>query len=280
MNSPSAMRGPGRSFRLAEYFGIEVRVHWSFVALIGGLGLWVLAETGSLRAVGQILIPIGMVFLCVVLHEYGHALTARHFGIRTRAITLLPIGGVAALERNPSSPVQELWIAAAGPAVNFLLAGLIWVFMATTGGISSGLLSGSAEASTLGWLFRMNLLLGTFNLLPALPMDGGRILRASLALRMSNLKATRIASRAARGIAALMIFFGLTWGEWMLALIGGFVWRTARAELFQAMAREALQARRENRFGEAAPGPDLMMEKTSAGEWAPPHSYRHSQRSE
>ncbi|HIF97087.1 MAG TPA: hypothetical protein EYQ54_08690 [Myxococcales bacterium] len=280
MNSPSAMRGPGRSFRLAEYFGIEVRVHWSFVALIGGLGLWVLAETGSLQAVGQILIPIGMVFLCVVLHEYGHALTARHFGIRTRAITLLPIGGVAALERNPSSPVQELWIAAAGPAVNFLLAGLIWVFMATTGGISSGLLSGSAEASTLGWLFRMNLLLGTFNLLPALPMDGGRILRASLALRMSNLKATRIASRAARGIAALMIFFGLTWGEWMLALIGGFVWRTARAELFQAMAREALQARRENRFGEAAPSPDLVMEKTSAGEWAPPHSYRHSQRSE
>ncbi len=274
------MRGPGRSFRLAEYFGIEVRVHWSFVALIGGLGLWVLAETGSLQAVGQILIPIGMVFLCVVLHEYGHALTARHFGIRTRAITLLPIGGVAALERNPSSPVQELWIAAAGPAVNFLLAGLIWVFMATTGGISSGLLSGSAEASTLGWLFRMNLLLGTFNLLPALPMDGGRILRASLALRMSNLKATRIASRAARGIAALMIFFGLTWGEWMLALIGGFVWRTARAELFQAMAREALQARRENRFGEAAPSPDLVMEKTSAGEWAPPHSYRHSQRSE
>jgi Zn-dependent protease len=280
MNSRSAMRGPGRSFRLAEYFGIEVRIHWSFAALVGGLGLWVLAETGSPQAVGRILIPIGMVFLCVVLHEYGHALTARHFGIRTRAITLLPIGGVAVLERNPSSPVQELWIAAAGPAVNFLLAGLIFALMLTTGGISSGLFSGSAEASTLSWLFRLNLLLGVFNLLPALPMDGGRILRASLALRMSNLEATRIASRAARGIAALMIFFGLTRGEWMLALIGGFVWSTAKAELFQAMAQQALQTRRKNHFGEAAQSPDLVMEKTSAGEWAPPHSYRHSQRSE
>ena len=280
MNSRSAVGGLGRSFHLAEYFGIEVRVHWSFAALVGGLGLWVLAETGSLEAVGRILIPIGMVFLCVVLHEYGHALTARHFGIRTRAITLLPIGGVAALERSPSSPAQEFWIALAGPAVNFLLAGLLFGVMAATGGIASGLFSASGEASMLGWLFRMNLLLGTFNLLRALPMDGGRILRAALALRMSNLEATRIASLAARGIAALMIVFGFMRGEWMLALIGGFVWSTAKAELYQAMAREALQAQRENRFGKTAKNPDLVMEKTPAGEWGPPQSHRHSRRSD
>ena len=107
MNSHSTGPGQGRSFRLAEYFDIELRVHWSFAALAGGLGLWVLAETGSLRAVGAILLPIAMVFTCVVFHEYGHALMARHFGIRTQGITLFPIGGVAILEREPNSPPRN-----------------------------------------------------------------------------------------------------------------------------------------------------------------------------
>lgn len=240
--------GQGRSFRLAEYFDIELRVHWSFAALAGGLGLWVLAETGSLRAVGAILLPIAMVFTCVVFHEYGHALMARHFGIRTQGITLFPIGGVAVLEREPASPAQELWIAVAGPAVNFLLAGLLLVGLLASKGMPSELLSAPSDASALGWLLRVNLLLGTFNLLPALPMDGGRILRAALALRMSNFAATRIASRVARGIAALMIFFGLTRGQWMLALIGTFVWSTAKAELVRAMVRDALE-KRQGRWG-------------------------------
>jgi Zn-dependent protease len=235
--------GQGRSFRLAEYFDIELRVHWSFAALAGGLGLWVLAETGSLRAVGAILLPIAMVFTCVVFHEYGHALMARHFGIRTQGITLFPIGGVAVLEREPASPAQELWIAVAGPAVNFVLAGLLLVGLLASKGMPSELLSAPSDASALGWLLRVNLLLGTFNLLPALPMDGGRILRAALALRMSNFAATRIASRVARGIAALMIFFGVTRGQWMLALIGTFVWSTAKAELVRAMVRDALEKR-------------------------------------
>ena len=243
MNSHSTGPGQGRSFRLAEYFDIELRVHWSFAALAGGLGLWVLAETGSLWAVGAILLPIAMVFTCVVFHEYGHALMARHFGIRTQGITLFPIGGVAILEREPASPAQELWIAVAGPAVNFLLAGLLLVGLLATKGMPSELLSAPSDASALGWLLRVNLLLGTFNLLPALPMDGGRILRAALALRMSNFAATRIASRVARGIAALMIFFGVTRGQWMLALIGTFVWSTAKAELVRAMVRDALEKR-------------------------------------
>ncbi len=248
MNSQSNGSGQGRSFRLAEYFDIELRVHWSFLALAGGLGVWVLAETGSLSSVGAVLLPIGMVFACVAFHEYGHALMARHFGIRTLGITLLPIGGVAALEREPESPAQELWIAIAGPAVNFLLAGLLLVGLLASEGTSSGLLGAASDGSALGWLLRVNLLLGTFNLLPALPMDGGRILRAALAMRMSNLAATRIASRVARGIAALMILFGVTRGQWMLALIGGFVWSTAKAELVRAMLREAFE-KRQSRWG-------------------------------
>ena len=280
MNSHSTGSGLGRSFRLAEYFGIELRVHWSFAALAGGLAVWILAETGSLRAVGAILVPIAMVFTCVVLHEYGHALMARHFGIRTQGITLFPIGGVAALAREPSSPAQELWIAVAGPAVNFVLAGLLFLGLLASGGMPSGLLSVTSDASALGWLLRVNLLLGTFNLLPALPMDGGRILRAALALRMSNLAATRIASRTARGIAALMIFYGLTRGQWMLALIGTFVWSTAKAELANAMVRDALEKRR-MRWGTSlnrdAMQFDPRTNQDPDGEWIQPPVSSHSQ---
>ena len=135
-----------------------------------------------------------------------------------------------------------------------------------------------ADGSALGWLLRVNLLLGTFNLLPALPMDGGRILRAALALRMSNLAATRIASRTARGIAALMILYGITRGQWMLVLIGGFVWSTAKTELVRAMLRDAFE-KRQGGWGDPAgldPRPiDPQAQNSPDGEWIQPPVRRH-----
>ena len=213
MSPRASGSGWGRSYRLAEFFGIEVFIHWTFAALIGFVALSVLAQTGSLAAVGSVLIPLVLAFGCVVLHEYGHALTARFFGIQTRGITLLPIGGIAELQRSPSNPKQELVIALAGPAVNFALAALL---IALLWGSNSGqqlLLDGRMDFSVLEWLIRLNLLLGTFNLLPALPMDGGRILRAGLSLKMPALRATRISATVARGIAALMVIFGLGTGR-------------------------------------------------------------------
>ena len=152
----------------------------------------------------------------------------------------------------------------------------------------SELFSAPSDASALGWLLRVNLLLGTFNLLPALPMDGGRILRAALALRMSNLAATRIASRVARGIAALMIVFGLARGQWMLALIGTFVWTTAKAELVRAMLRDALE-KRQGHWGTSL-GPDGIQfdrmqgdpraQQAPDGEWIQPPVRPHSRDSD
>ena len=123
--------GWGRSYRLAEFFGIEVFVHWTFAALIGVVSLSVLAQTGSLAAVGNVLIPLVLAFGCVVLHEYGHALTARFFGIQTRGITLLPIGGIAELQRSPNNPKQELVIALAA-AVSFR-ASSSWIRLISSG---------------------------------------------------------------------------------------------------------------------------------------------------
>jgi Zn-dependent protease len=273
MSSAPDASGLGRSLRLAEFFGIELRVHWTFALLAALLAVSVFDQTGSLAAVGRILALLAAVFLCVILHEYGHALTARHFGIRTLGITLLPIGGVAQLESIPHSPIQELWIALAGPAVNFVLAALLLGFFLLLGGTASDLMPGGADASLIGWLIGLNLLLGAFNLLPALPMDGGRVLRAALALRMSNLAATRIAARVARAIAALMVVFGVSQDQWMLALIGVFVWTTAKTELIRARVEQTLHgqtSRAADPFGPASQPLDLEMQKGPTGEWTMP----------
>ena len=108
------------SLRFGEYFGIELRLHWTFLALGAWMGLTVLSQTGSLLVAAHWLVTLGSIFACVALHEYGHALAARHYGIGTLEITLLPIGGLARLERMPDEPKQELWIALAGPATNYV----------------------------------------------------------------------------------------------------------------------------------------------------------------
>ena len=256
--------------RLGSPFGIALRLHWSFLLVGGWLALSVLGQTGSLAALISLIVLATVVFGSVALHEYGHALTARHYGIGTREMTLLPIGGIAQLERSPTNPSHEFWIALPGPAVNFALAGAAIAALIATGDAAALGDDQPIQASVLGFGLYVNLFMGVFNLLPALPMDGGRILRAFLAMRMPALRATRIAAGVARALAAGMMTYGLLGGQLMLAVIGGFVWITAGAEQ-RRMEMEAVLRERARRMARAGFGaPFGEMPANPAGEWHHP----------
>jgi Zn-dependent protease/predicted transcriptional regulator len=168
-------------------------------------------------------------FACVVLHEFGHALTARRFGIKTRDITLLPIGGVARLERIPDNPVHELWVALAGPAVNVVISAvlLVWLLLSRTLQPLSAL--SVTGGPFLERLLLVNVVLVGFNLIPAFPMDGGRVLRALLAMRLEYTRATQVAATIGQGLALVLGFIGL-FANPMLLFTALFVWIGAAQE--------------------------------------------------
>ena len=243
------------SLKIARIWGIDIQVHWSFV-LILFYGAFLFSRNASNVLTGAIygVIVILLLFVCVVLHEFGHAVTARYFGISVPHITLLPIGGVAQLERMPRKPMQEFLIAIAGPAVNFVLAALLLpvallvVSMSMRAGtiwmIVPALMRAAQSMSLAGLLLTLagtNLLLGIFNLLPAFPMDGGRILRALLALRLQYIPATRIAVLVGRGMAILFAIWGIFGGDIFLLLIAFFVYVGGRGELEAVQSRYILK---------------------------------------
>jgi len=217
------------SWKLGRFAGIDVYMHATFLLLIGWIALshWLQARSlaATLAGVGFIL----ALFVCVILHEYGHALTARRFGIRTRDITLLPIGGLARLERMPEKPMQELWVALAGPAVNVLIAALLFAWLLLTNGLEPLSSLGVAGGSFVERLLVANVFLVLFNLLPAFPMDGGRVLRALLASRMEYTKATQTAASVGQGMAFLFGLVGLFVNPFLL-FIAFFVWIGAAQE--------------------------------------------------
>ena len=225
------------SFHIATVSGIPVKVHWTF----GFLLLYIAYDTS--RSTGFqwlfILISIGIVlsvFFCVILHEFGHALMARKFGVKTHDITMTPIGGIARLERMPDGKGQEFWVAIAGPMVNFIIVGLIWTGFLIFRNIHLDILSPSfwskenQPPSFFIILLMANGLLGVFNLLPAFPMDGGRMLRSLLSLSMTREKATRIASITGQVLATGLFIFGIWDGALTMALIGMFIFFAARQE--------------------------------------------------
>ncbi|HUN93091.1 MAG TPA: site-2 protease family protein [Burkholderiaceae bacterium] len=214
------------SWLLARVRGIEIRVHVTFVLLLAAYAGRAWFDTRRLDDAVDAIVVVGTVFGCVVLHELGHATAARRYGVRTRDITLLPIGGVARLDGEPPTPGAEIVVALAGPAVNVAIALLLWLL----GAGSAGPDDPDAAASIPDALYAINLSLAAFNLLPAFPMDGGRVLRAALAMRMAPERATRISARIGQAIAVAFILAGVFFNP-MLALIGAFVWFGAATEI-------------------------------------------------
>lgn len=253
MSRARAVAAPGRepplvtspppfpwSLRIGTIAGIGVYVHATFLLLLGFVALtqWRVGESlgAALAATASLL----ALFAMIVLHELGHALAARHYGIRTRDITLLPIGGLARLERIPSDPVQELVVALAGPMVNLVLGLTLFVALLIGVGfapLTQLTMTGGLLLARLMWI---NLGLAVFNLLPAFPMDGGRVLRALLALRMEYRRATQIAAGVGQAMGFAFAFLGL-FGNPMLLLIAVFVWMGAAQEAGLAELRHTLE---------------------------------------
>ncbi len=227
------------SWKLGEVAGIGVYIHATFLILIGWVALSHWQQGHSLMATLAGIAFILALFGCVLLHELGHALTAKKYGIRTRDITLLPIGGLARLERMPDDPRQELWVALAGPAVNVVIAAVLFVWLKLTDSLQPlGQLSVSG-GSFFVRLMVVNVFLVLFNMIPAFPMDGGRVLRALLATRMDYTHATQIAAHLGQGIAFLFGFIGF-FGNPFLLFIAFFVWIGAAQEASMTQIKSAL----------------------------------------
>lgn len=217
------------SLKLVRIAGIDVYIHATFFILIAwaGLTFWFIA--GNLSAVISGVSFILVLFACVVMHEYGHALTARRYGILTLHITLLPIGGVASMEKMPDDPKQEILVALAGPAVNLVIAFVLWLWLVLSNTLMPLAQFSFTEGSFAERIMLINLVLAVFNLIPAFPMDGGRVLRAVLAMRMNHNKATQLAARVGKALALCLGFLGLLYNPFLI-LIALFVWIGATGE--------------------------------------------------
>jgi Zn-dependent protease/CBS domain-containing protein len=227
------------SWRIGRIAGIDVYLHFTFLILLGWVALSHYFQRQNWQdALSGLAFTLSL-FAIVVLHELGHALTARRFGIRTRDITLLPIGGVARLERIPEKPAQELLVALAGPAVNVVLAALLFGVLLAGAGLPAAKEFELVGGDFLAKLMWINVSLAVFNLLPAFPMDGGRVLRAVLAMRMDYVRATGIAASIGQAMAWVFGFIGLFTNPFLM-FIALFVWIGAAQEASQAQMKAAL----------------------------------------
>jgi Zn-dependent protease/predicted transcriptional regulator len=235
----------GWSLRIGRLFGIDIYAHFTFLLFLLWIGVSYYLEHYDLVEAALGVLMVVLLFTIVVLHELGHALTAKRFGIRTRYITLLPIGGIAWLERIPEKPWQELAIAVAGPAVNVGLAVIFFGAFTLLFGPPEALLqvpeqvTVSTAEQIVRMLFWVNVMLVAFNLLPAFPMDGGRVLRAILAMHMEYSRATNLAASVGQFMAIVFGILGL-FSNPMLLFIALFVWIGAQQEAAFAQRKAAL----------------------------------------
>jgi Zn-dependent protease len=224
------------SIRIATVAGIEVRIHLTFLLLLAFIGISYYSVGGkaaALEGVGFIL----LLFACVLLHEFGHAIAAKAFGIETPDITLLPIGGVARMQRMPDQPWQELIVALAGPLVNVIIAGILFVVIGLRFDWGQAADLADPTGSLLSKLAMVNVMLVLFNLIPAFPMDGGRVLRSLLAMAIGHARATQIAARIGQGLAFVFGFVGLFINP-LLIFIALFVYLGATSENAMAQMKE------------------------------------------
>lgn len=251
----------GGSWRIGTVSGIGIFLHWTFLILLGWIGVSHILRGDDLGDALQGIIMIVALFGVVVLHELGHALAARRYGIPTKDITLLPIGGVARLERMPEEPREELVVALAGPGVNVVLAILCVAGMVLVGitnvatSVNTGmnelgvLMENQQRLGTLSeplvrfltYMLIANVILVVFNLLPAFPMDGGRVLRAILAMNMDYVRATQTAATVGKAMAVLIGFWGLFSMNPFRVFIALFVWLGAASEASMVQVKSGLQ---------------------------------------
>jgi Zn-dependent protease len=228
------------SWKVAEISGIAVSVHATFLLLVIWFAVAYWFAFGSVARVAAGIALLLSLFVCVLLHELGHALTAQRFGLTTREIILLPIGGIARLERLPDDPRQSLWITLAGPAVNIAIAFVLFIVLQLSGTWQPVTPATLMDGPFLERLMLVNVSLVIFNMLPAFPMDGGRALRAVLATRMDDRRATHIAARLGQGMAVIFAFAGWLANP-LLIVIALFVWTGAAQEAGMADMRAALR---------------------------------------
>ena len=217
------------SYKLVRIAGIDVSVHITFFLLLLWFAMVSWRQTQEWSAVLTGIAFILVLFACVVMHEFGHALTARRFGINTRGITLLPIGGVASLEKMPDDPKEEIQVALAGPAVNGVIATLLWLYFVATSSMPTVDDVSNNDIPFLFQIMVINIMLAVFNLLPAFPMDGGRVLRAVFALFMPHNDATQRAAMVGQTFAFALAVLGIMYNPWLI-LIAGFIWLAGSAE--------------------------------------------------
>lgn len=232
------------SFSLGRVFGIKLEVHITFFLILLFFLLMYLGRGESLLTALMGCVLVLAIFGCVVLHELGHALTARRYGIKTRDITLYPIGGVARLERMPKKPVHELWVALAGPAVNVVIALILAVVVFGTGSwlpLTKENVQSVADVPFWQELMLVNIFLVLFNLLPAFPMDGGRVLRALLAMVFPYSRATVVAALCGQAMALVFAIVGLMIWNPFLIFIAIFVWFGAAQESNMVRMMSSLQ---------------------------------------
>ena len=177
------------SLKIGRFSGIDVRMHITFLLLVGWVALLYGRQGQSVSAAVAGVAFILSVFLCVILHEFGHALAARRYGIKTRDIILLPIGGVARLEKMPTNPLHELWISIAGPAVNVVIAAILFMWIKVSASFDPFQVMTVTAGPFFERILVVNLFMIAFNMIPAFPMDGGRVLRAVLAMRSGHRRA-------------------------------------------------------------------------------------------
>ncbi len=229
----------GWSINLFRVRGIQLALHFSFVLLLAYVA-WEGYEGGGINSMLLSSAALLIFFTCVVLHEFGHSFTAMHYGVGVRRILLMPIGGMAEFDSIPREPRKELLITLAGPAVNFAIAGVLMLFV----GLPHPLFPiwGYDDGNLVDLVLRWNLIMGSFNLLPVFPMDGGRILRALLAMRLPYLRATQVASRIGKVLAVAGIIICFYIGHNLTAALFAFIFFAGDNEYRSLLRREQQDA--------------------------------------